>query len=97
MGGYGYGTGLGYGGLMYSPYGYPLSGYGTYSYLPYPGIAQPSYSRVLSYYQIRTGIGVLGNRPIGVGLTSSPRPVYGLRPTGATRLGAGPRVGGGRR
>ena len=98
MGGYGYGTGLGYGGLMYNPYGYPLSGYGMYTYLPYAGIAQPSYSRVLSYYQIRTGgIGVLGNRPIGVGLTSSPRPVYGVRPAGPSRIGGGARVGGGRR
>jgi hypothetical protein len=97
MGGYGYGTGLAYGALGYSPYGYPTYGYGMYSYLPYAGIAQPSYSRVLSYHQIRTGIGALGNRPIGTGLISSPRPVYGLRPTGPSRIGVGARVGGGRR
>jgi hypothetical protein len=91
MGGYGYGAGLGYGGLGYNPYGYPMYGYGTYSYVPYAGIAQPSYSRVLSYYQIRTGIGALGARP---GLISSPRPVYGLRPAGPSRIGVGVRVGG---
>lgn len=92
--GYGYG-GLGYGGLgygsLYSPYGY--SAYSTFGYLPYPGIAVPSYSRVLSFYQIRTGIGVLGNRPIGSGLTT-PRPVYGVRPTGAARVGGFGHAGG---
>jgi hypothetical protein len=99
MGGYGYyGGGLGYGGVGYNPYGYPMYGYGMYSYLPYSAIGQPSYSRVLSYYQIRTGIGVLGNRPIGTGLISTPRPLYGLRPgAGPSRVGVGARVGGGRR
>ena len=97
MGGYGYGAGLGYGGSGYSPYGYPMYGYGMYSYLPYPGIVRPTYSRVLSFYQIRTGIGVLGNRPIGTGAISPPRPLYGLHPagaSGASRVGVGARVGG---
>ena len=98
MGGY---YGYGYSGLGYSPYGYPAYGYGAFGYLqPYPGIVRPSYSRVLSFYQIRTGATVFGTRPTAPGMISSPRPVFGPRPvftprpTGAPHAGARP---GGRR
>ncbi|MGA2716952.1 MAG: FecR domain-containing protein [Bryobacteraceae bacterium] len=89
-GGLGYG-GLGYGGLGYGPLGYPVYGY---SFLPvYPGVARPSYSRVLSFYQIRTGIGALGARPISPSMISSPRPVFGARPTPGVHIGGGRAVG----
>jgi hypothetical protein len=96
MGYYGYGA-YGYSPYGYSayPYGYPGYGYGVYSYLaPYPGYVRPSYSRVLSYSQIRTGITGLGPRPISPGLISSPRPVFGPRPAAGTRVGGVGRVGG---
>ena len=97
MGGYyGY-SAYGYNPYGYSPYGYSAYGYPVYGYSfmqPYVGIVRPSYSRVLSFYQIRSGgVGVFGSRPISPGLISSPRPVLGPRPAAGVHVGAGHAVG----
>jgi hypothetical protein len=77
MGGY-----YGYSGLGYPTYGFTALGYNPYVYgyvRPYPGLAVPSYSRILTIYGVRTGTtSVFGVRP-APGVTYA-RPVFGPRP-----------------
>jgi hypothetical protein len=93
VGGYYGSPSYGYGVYSYNPYGY--------SYLqPYGVIVQPTYSRVLTLYGLRTGTSsIFGPRPAS-GTINIPRPVgyrppvFAPRPTGATAVHVGGRVGG---